>query len=272
MSGQAASPIRDALDRAADRDRPIDLWWRDDDAVAHTPALERLLAISARTGCPVAVAAVTARVERSLVDRLAAETDVWVLAHGLHHANHAPTDEKPAEFGPHRPVAQAAAELGQAASLARATFGPRAAPVFVPPWNRISPHLCAALPGAGFRALSASGAPTGRAGPGLPRIDIHLDPVDWRGTRSLAPPDRLAAAARAAIAAGSTALGLLTHHLVFDEALWGFTEAVLEMASAHPAVRLRRIDELLPGPEPTFAPATAHARDGRRQAHPELAP
>lgn len=247
MSRDVLRTVRDRLDRLADEGRSVDLWWRDDDAVAHTPALDRLLGLAASSGCPVAIAAIPARTEASLVDRLRDEPGATVLTHGFSHANYAPAGEKPAELGPHRPNAEIAAELREGAAFARAAFGARSLPVLVPPWNRIAPGQEAALPDLGFRALSGFGKPV-RGVPGargFRRIDTHLDPVAWRGDRSLVPPETLGVFARAAILGGTTALGLLTHHLAFDEALWRFLESFLEEMSRHPAVRFRRIDDLL---------------------------
>lgn len=247
MSRRAASPVGRVLDRAAAQGRVLDLWWRDDDAVAHTPALDRLLGLAASSGCPVAIAAIPARIEGSLVDRLRDEPGATVLVHGFSHANHAPAGEKPAELGAHRPPAEVAAELRQAVALARAAFGRRAPPVLVPPWNRIAPEWAAALPELGFRALSGFGKPVRRVPGqrGFRRVDTHIDPVAWRGDRSLVPPETLGLSARAAILGGTTALGLLTHHLAFDEALWRFLDSFLEETSRHPAVRFRRIEDLL---------------------------
>ncbi len=92
--------LRTALDRAARDGRAVRLWWRDDDAVAATPALDRLLSLA--DGRPLLIAAIPAGIEPSLGRRLARARNVRVAVHGLGHANHAPAGEKTAEFGPHR--------------------------------------------------------------------------------------------------------------------------------------------------------------------------
>ncbi len=150
------NPLIDALARATDEGRTTLLWWRDDDAVAHTPALDRLLALAARTGWPMALAAVPARAAPSLAARLADEARVDLLVHGLAHANHAPIEAKTAEFGPHRPLAALKADAAEALLLATARLGPRLLPVLVPPWNRIAPAFPEVLPALGYRGLSAA--------------------------------------------------------------------------------------------------------------------
>ncbi|WP_246775808.1 glycosyltransferase [Methylobacterium aquaticum] len=226
------TPLTDALARAADEGRITSLWWRDDDAVSHTPALDRLLALAARTGWPVALAAVPARVEPSLAARVADEAGVDLLVHGLAHANHAPLDARKAEFGPHRPPAALKAEAAEALALATARLGPRLLPVLVPPWNRIAAALPEALPALGYRGLSAAHpVPTV---PGLAQAHAAIDPIAWRAGATLADPAAVIARAVRAVAEGG-AVGLLTHHLVQDDATWDFCERLLDRLASSPA-------------------------------------
>nr|WP_204262830.1 glycosyltransferase [Methylobacterium sp. BTF04] len=230
-------PLRAALDAAHACGRPVPVWWRDDDAVTATPALDRLLHLSERFAFRLLVAAIPARVDAALAERLRDAPLARVAVHGLSHANHAPVGAKPAEFGPHRPLSVLHAEATEALDRARASFGPDTLlPVFVPPWNRLAPDLAAALPDLGYGGLSSvPGLPVA----GLMRADIHLDPFDWRGTRSLADPPMLVATLAHAIAADlSGPLGLLTHHLVHDELVWAFLEDLLGELLAHPATTL----------------------------------
>lgn len=233
------------FDRVAQSGRMIDLWWRDDDAVAATPALDRLLTLSGTVGVPVALAAIPASAEPSLAVRLRCEPDIAVLVHGLVHRNHAQGGGKPAEFGPERSIDALRADVSEGARLASHVFGPRVLPVFVPPWNRIVGTLAACLPDLGFAALSAAGTPGRRVVDGVLRIDTHLDPVEWHASRSLSAPDELVDAVLKAMSADEPLLGLLTHHLMFDEALWDFTAAFLNAARSHPAVRPVSIAKLI---------------------------
>lgn len=224
-------PLDAALDAVAAEGERAVLWWRDDDAVAHTPALDRLMALAARHRWPLALAAIPARVEPSLLPRLAAEP-VRLLVHGLAHRNHAAPGAKRAEFGADRPFDRLTDEAAEALALASAETW---LPVLVPPWNRIVPGLVPWLPGLGYRGLSTFGA--GRAAvPGLVQVNAHLDPVDWRGTRGLADPDALAARLATAIERRAGPVGLLTHHLVHDAAVWDFLARLLDRLALHPAV------------------------------------
>lgn len=230
----AAEPVRDALARAADAGQPVAIWWRDDDAVAPSPALERLLALSRDSGTPVAIASIPMAAHADLAVRLAGEPGATLLVHGYIHVNHAAAGEKSAEFGAHRPLTARAAEaqaglrrLRDMAEAAGAAF----APVFVPPSNRLAPDLPAALAGFGYRGLSTFRDRAAReAVPGLIQVNTHLDPIDWRGTRSAIDPDALIAQTAHAILARLDGradprepIGLLTHHRVHDACVWDLT-------------------------------------------------
>jgi hypothetical protein len=101
------------------------------------------------------------------------------------------------------------------------------------------------LPGLGYRGISSFGQrKTREAAAGLIEINTHLDPVDWRGSRGLLSPDvlidRTARAIRDRLdgtADPEEPIGLLTHHLIHDERLWRFCEALLEVLSRRRTVQ-----------------------------------
>jgi predicted glycosyltransferase len=245
------SSLDRALSRARERDCPIGFWWRDDDASAHTPELDRLLGLAHRHKAGVALAAIPQRLERSLADRLDGEETAFVLVHGSSHANHAPPGEKKAEFGGHRPVDAMAMEAAAALKMARDLLGSKLLPVFVPPWNRIAPSLMPCLPSSGYDAVSTfRDRPASNPAQGLIQINTHIDPIDWRGTRSLAEPEEIVSILAGAVerrvegvADKSEPIGFLTHHLVHDEAIWSFCE-LLMIYLAEKDIHFLRIDEL----------------------------
>ena len=95
--------VRRALDAAA-RERPVPFFWRDDDAVTATRALDRLIGLAEAHAVPLLLAAIPAGLEPALGRRIEGAGGVSVAIHGLAHRNHAPAGEKPAEFGAHRPL------------------------------------------------------------------------------------------------------------------------------------------------------------------------
>lgn len=258
------------LETAARAGCEIALWWRDDDARHPSPALDRLLTLRSRAGTPLALAVIPEGTGADLSERLEHEPGVVVLQHGLAHRNHAPTGQKRAEFGDHRPTADMLAELATGRHDLARLFGRMFLPVFVPPWNRIGPQLAARLSEAGLDGLSvfADAAP-GRTRP----VNTHLDLMEWHPGKGLearglavAAADRLLAGlidlrlerfaiapSRDAAAIPCEPIGLLTHHLQHDETAWATLDAVLDALSRHRAV-------VWPSPQTLFAAAAGETR------------
>ena len=222
-------------------------WLRDDDAVEPTPALDRLLSITATHGVPVTLAVIPEPTGPELADRLADAPQAEVAVHGWAHVNHAPPTQKKQELGAHRPPGVVLTELRNGFEKLRALHGGRFVPMLVPPWNRIDPVLIPHLGEAGFAALSVFGPEK----PGdLPLVNTHVDLIDWHGTRGGRNGAVLVAEIvmrlRAMHKSGPGVMGFLTHHLVHDEAAWDFFDGLLGETAAHPACRWVGAEALIP--------------------------
>ncbi|TCL01513.1 hypothetical protein BXY66_2828 [Shimia isoporae] len=240
------SPLREEFRewRAAGLELP--LWWRDDDAIEPTSALDRLESISESTGVPVHLAVIPRDATQALAARI---SSCFVpVVHGWGHANHQ-LEGKKAEFGSGRDADAARADLEQAITRLRTLFGDRLAPMFVPPWNRFDTALLPLLAELGFDALSTY-LPRKAAEPmlGITQINTHVDPIFWRGTRSLVSAEDLVAqtvallqARRLGMQDNAEPLGYLTHHLVHDADIWNFSQQFMQEMRDGP-VRLYRHD------------------------------
>lgn len=226
------SPLRSALTACRDADVPVPLWWRDDDATDPTKQLDRLTELAEDLQLPVHLAVIPAEATDALA-RYCTDAPLIPVVHGWAHRDHAGAGEKKNEFLTER--ADALDDCKRARDRMRDLFSAGFTPMFVPPWNRIGQQVTAGLPDLDYTTLSTYGpraAPN--AAPGLAQINTHLDPVWWKGTRSLVDPDTLIAQTAAHLrdrargqADATEPYGLLTHHLVHDPALWEFTRAVL---------------------------------------------
>ena len=225
----------------------LPLWWRDDDAVAPSAALSELAALAQRLDMPVHLAVIPKPATAELAEVVQRSAHLVPVVHGWAHENHAPADRKTCEFGSTRPVDAALDEAEAGMMRMKELFGARLQPMFVPPWNRISPAILPWLAGLGFVALSTYG-PRKRvqAAPGLLQINTHLDPIDWRGSRGLLAEDLLLGllvqrlqARRLGREDRAEPLGYLTHHLVQDRATWAFSERLLSRLLAGPATPWR---------------------------------
>src|SRR5436305_10697959 len=84
----------DELDQWGELGRVARLWWRDDDAVATSAQLDRLLQLAG--DAPLDLAVIPALAQSSLATALAERPHIAVLQHGWRHANPALAGKKSA--------------------------------------------------------------------------------------------------------------------------------------------------------------------------------
>lgn len=240
------------LDFWAASGRKAEFWLRDDDAVAPTEMLDRLLALAAETGAPIAIAVIPEAAKPVLARRLAREPAVSVLQHGYAHANHAGMGAKKAEFPESRPLDAMTADISAGRARLCDLFGKAATPIFAPPWNRIAERLLTHLRECGVAGLSRfKPRAQALAAEGVPEFNAHVDAIDWRGGRTGKPEAALwdeicahLAAKRTGTADAREPTGLLTHHLAMDDGAWAATAAALRRLAADPRARWRDARDL----------------------------
>lgn len=244
MSRDIWQPLLRELDLWSEAGRRLRLWLRDDDAVAPSPALDRLAAAAERFGAPALLAVIPMPAEPRLAPALRSTPWLRPCQHGCWHRNHAPANAKKSEFGPDRPAGEVRGEIAAARQRLGDLLGSELLPVFVPPWNRIAPGHAALLPELGLIGLSCFGnfAHGSERGPLL--ANTHIDIMDWQGGRigrspAVLVPEICAWLADRRLASGPAddTLGLLLHHRDHDETAWGFLDTLCAIAAAHDAVR-----------------------------------
>ncbi|KAB1439059.1 polysaccharide deacetylase family protein [Pseudodesulfovibrio senegalensis] len=246
MTLDALAAIANELDAWRANERTATLWWRDDDAHAAGPELDRLLALCRAHNTPCSLAAIPARVEDSMVALLHGTPQAWVLQHGYAHVNHAPRGKGLGawELGLHRPLQTVLDDLERGRTILKDRFKGRFVPAVVPPWNRIDPVLLRHFPALGLTGMSAED----RGPLSANRVRIvpaHADLLRWKGKAAhFAGAQRVTdqildhlRSRRMKTVDPDTPTGVLTHHLEMDEAAWEFMNALLEATNAHTACR-----------------------------------
>lgn len=244
------------LDAWVTAGRVAEFWWRDDDAIDATLALDRLLALRADLDLPLALAVIPATARPALSAELKGRPGIDVLQHGYAHISHRPPGEKKAELGADRDLWDIARDLSDGRGRMFDLFDDDWLSVMVPPWNRIDPAVREILPGLGFHGVTTFNA---RAADhnrdNLITVNTHVDIIDWAGNRGFAGDDAVLSAAIDHLAAKRTgsadpdeATGILTHHLAHDDACWAFIEKFGHLTAKNPAVVWRRASDLFPVP------------------------
>jgi len=233
------------LDAWGERGQRATLWWRDDDAVEPTPALDHLIGVSRTQAVPLVLAVIPARAGPPLVERLAgAVTECLPVQHGFAHISHAPNGGRKWELGDHRPLATVMEELARGRVRMDALFGTTWLPVLVPPWNRIAPEVVSGLGTLGYIGLSAATPrPAPFAAPGVFQVNAHVDIMRWSTPRGFLGSGQalkrligVLRARRTGEADPAEPTGLLTHHLAHDQEAWRFLDRLLTTLKRHPAV------------------------------------
>ena len=242
----------DELAAWQDAGRRAQFWWRDDDARRPSQPLHRLLELSALHGTPLLLAVIPEGSEPALAEAIAESgAPVAFAQHGIGHHDNAPKGTKKTELHDRmldEPTFAPGLKAGK--THLESLFPDRFLPVMVPPWNRIGPGVEALLPDLGYAGLSTDGpaAASGAAaanGPaaaanGLRRVNTHVDLVDWRADKRFIGAERALRAVTEALSrrraeGRNEPVGLLTHHLVHDRALWTFLAQFLALMAGHPA-------------------------------------
>jgi peptidoglycan/xylan/chitin deacetylase (PgdA/CDA1 family) len=235
--------LRLELDTWEEMGATATFWWRDDDAVAASPALDRLLALA--DGVPLGLAVIPARAEKSLAAAIANDPGAAILQHGWAHANHAADGAKKAELGADRLVAEVVAELRQGRRRLEDLFGARFIPVVVPPWNRVAREILPEIRDAGFAGVSTHGdRPADSESAGLRWANVHVDLMDWEAgafagtSRALGQVVSHLAARRTGTVDREEPTGIMSHHLVHGGAAETFLERLFGELRSHPAASI----------------------------------
>ncbi|MEH2544085.1 hypothetical protein V1283_000730 [Bradyrhizobium sp. AZCC 2262] len=250
---------RRELDCWAEAGLTARFWVRDDDACQASENLERLRDLAARHDIRIGLAVIPGKIAPDLCEYLGRSVlQFYPMCHGWKHINYNRRN-KPAEFGPDRPISSMIVDAKSALDLFKEHFGTSKA-IFVPPFNAITPGLVRALPNIGFFGISlvppflenkmlqlvsrlnrkaVVKLPASSRGP---RIDVHLDVINWK-TRTAQDTKTIAnqllqqlRGRRLGLLAADTPIGLLTHHLAHDEPIWRTCDEVLRVLQSHKAV------------------------------------
>lgn len=247
MSDKAEwQPLRDELRRWSEAGKTAKFWFRDDDAIEPTPALDRLLSLANRFDVPMALAIIPGPTGEALAERLSRENLVTATVHGWTHQNYAPDDTKKQELGLHRPQEIVLEELHRGFDKIKTLYPSQFIPLLVPPWNRIDDAFLPHLAPFGYRAVSVFGL--AKQSP-IGLINTHIDIMRWHGARGGLPHGeilgRLVEELQNRFAGNDEPIGIMTHHLVHDDLAWDFVETLFEETASHAAIEWRPVGDFV---------------------------
>ncbi len=228
------SPVRALLEALDTAPRPVEVFFRDDDAGWEDARLHELIARFAEHGLPVDLAVIPAELHEALAVRLA-DSHAGLHQHGYAHANHQLEGRK-CEFGPARDLVAQREDIARGQAALRERLGDRLDPFFTPPWNRCTRDTAETLVELGFRLLSREhkAEPFGL----LPELPVHLD------VARLTPRELDERFARHVQDGGP--VGVMFHHGVMEPDDMRRASDLLARLASHENVVPRRMAELCP--------------------------
>lgn len=235
-------------------------WIRDDDVQDVTDELYRLLRVAERFGRKIALAVIPSGTTDRLVNLLRGSAFAIAWQHGNRHLWQDPDrDYSRGEFGIGRDLDALAADACAGKRAMDKAFGQDGwEKVFVPPFHALDPEFKALLPALGYIGLSAGNPPTPKLLT-VKEANAAIDLMNWK-QRRFAGADKIVAQVvdelrlqRARPRQFREPIGILTHHLAFDEACWEFLDLFLTYVSDSDSCDLLSADEM-------FAPPSQSAK------------
>ena len=228
--------------------RPIHLFFRDDDAAGDLPSLRRLLDLFYSRQTPINLQIIPGLLTddgAELLRRTAALYPglIGLNQHGWRHDNHELTGKR-SEFGPTRSFDQQLLDIRTGRQRLEEVFGSSFFPVFTPPWNRYTPTTSRALATLGYVGVSDFGSASPMAVGGVTRLPATIDIIDWRGTRDLRPTSELLSLLSNQLTSVDT-IGILLHHQVMSAAAFDFTACLLDTLIESGAICFHLFQSLL---------------------------
>jgi hypothetical protein len=255
-----STPLRNELDAWNAAGLVARFWWRDDDAVTVTPQLRRLLTVSNDFGVGAGVAVIPKQAKVELVDAIYS-TRCCIWQHGWGHDFY-----DTGEFGDGRSLGAMISDALEGRNALDALCGESGwQRVFVPPNHALAMDFKNLIPALGYTALSA-GVPLTPELPHVAELNAEVDIMDWPRGRLLGEDDifmMLAAqlgSRRNGTDPHDKPIGILTHHLVFDDHAWASIRTIFAIIRDHPAARLEHANDLSGN---AIAPEERNARPRR---------
>lgn len=246
--------LSDELDAWNAEGRVADLWWRDDDATTPGAKLDKLVELTESTG--LLLATIPASVDPKLLNVVEQAPHVRVGQHGYAHINHAPKGEGAGawELGLHRGETAVLNDLDLGREILQQLFGDNFTAVVIPPWNRMDEALIQPIADRGYLGISRFGARTQtHVSERCVVVNAHCDPIKWKSgprfTGEVKALDQFIShleSRRIGVVDIDEPTGVLTHHIVLDEAGWDFCTRLIEVVNSHPGASWRAIPTLFP--------------------------
>jgi hypothetical protein len=217
--------------------QPVNFWWRDDDAIKNTDALQTMLqlAVNHKTAVHLAVIPNQLQPSLSILKSPKNKPFSYVLQHGVEHKSYALANQRKIELGGSQDSTVLRHALANGRDTLKGAFDQQYLDILVPPWNRIADDIVETLSDIGYRKLSVLGS--AKLIETQYQLNVNIDIINWK-TRTFAGEsvvlDKIIShlqnkrlnlqTGSGDILANNRPCGLMTHHLDHDDKCWQFLD------------------------------------------------
>ena len=220
----------------------VNFWWRDDDAVADSEALQQMLQLAKTYDVAVHLAVIPNLLENSLniIKHPDNQPFSYVLQHGVEHKNFALPEQRKIELGGSQNLQTLQQNLSAGQRLLQATFTDQYLSILVPPWNRIAEELIPYLDSIAYQRLSVLGK--NKLAETELHLNVHIDIINWRERQFAGEAfilSKITEHLRHKRLSGNNGkpCGLMTHHLDHDADCWVFLDNFFSFCQSHSKVQ-----------------------------------
>ena len=231
---------------SADSGQPVSVFFRADDVAVPGMNFNRMMALFAKYGVPLALAIVPAWLTHDRWEYLKGfeknNPFRWCWhQHGWRHVNHEVVGKKQ-EFGDTRSMAEITRDLTRGKWRLEQIMAGAFYPVFTPPWNRCSARTLQALKELGFAAVSRSRGSKPLSPGGLPDYYVNVDLHTRKERDPAAGWNNLLDELEQAVASGYC--GIMIHHQKMNAAAFDFLEILLRTLTNQTDIHLVSFKDL----------------------------
>ncbi len=245
---EAIEQLRLTLDRLSERQRTVNVFFRNDDVDEDEACLRTLLHLFEESSTPVNLEIIPARLTEPGIEllrqRAYAQPALFELnQHGWQHVNHESQGRK-CEFGISRSFDEQLADISRGKEVLEQAFGEVFSPVFTPPWNRCTDVTHRVLDQLGFQALSKLNSEPPVTGHRFREISVTLDLFRWKSGATMKAPQEFVVELTSQLLALDT-VGVMLHHKVMDEAAFELVRLIVNELRRSDAIRIHNFQNLL---------------------------
>lgn len=219
--------IANNIQKLAENNISLKIWWRDDDIRFYRKDFEKITHIFSENAIPLVLSVIPHRLENKTVEHIRGFKNVIVVQHGFDHINYG--REEKIELSKFHNKKTLVKNILKGRNRLEKMFREQFYPIMVPPWNRIDLDIEDLLHDLGFVGISTFSRVMPSRKNNIYHINPLIDFIDWNNNDSFAGEVFFLKQFLREIEYGvySYPIGILSHHRTIGEGGFLFLEKLI---------------------------------------------